>query len=131
MTDPSETAALRARIAELEQRVAWLEGELGLAVDDADLTAVRIAMNLGPTAARFGLILAKAHPRIVQKWVLEESMSLFSRKDDSEAMKVHIHRLRRALGPHSVTAVWGTGYRLSDEAAARIMVAARLFQGAA
>ena len=106
------------RIADLEEEVAYLKGELGMTVDD--LALIRL-MSRGLTAqeARLLLALARVHPRPLSACYLREYLPASKgRKDDPDSppnnyASVLVCNIRRKLGP-VVANVYGVGYRLTE-----------------
>lgn len=57
------------------------------------------------------LALLDAHGRILTAAQLEERLYGFDARVESNAVSVHIHHLRRKLGPDVIETVRGMGYR--------------------
>jgi len=85
---------------ELRQRVVTYRGELA----GIDLARVRG----GRAADAQGGLPRDAHSEI------EEELYGFEDDIASNAIEVHIHNLRRKLGPHFITNVKGRGYRVDN-----------------
>ena len=84
---------------DLRQRVVTLQGQ------PAALTAREYAVA--------ELLMRKAGPLVTRAEIEEE---LYGFEDDiaSNAIEVHIHNLRRKLGPHFIANVKGRGYRVDN-----------------
>jgi DNA-binding response OmpR family regulator len=109
------------RCAELEERVAWLESELGIR-DDAELGEhLRQRMGLTPAEGHMLMRLYLAHGKIVTTAQLEDAIPPFdpTAPRDSNVVRVYVSRLRRKLGigRGAIKSAWGRGYSLSAEAA--------------
>jgi DNA-binding response OmpR family regulator len=57
--------------------------------------------------------LLQARGRILSPDQLKDSLYSFSEEIESNALSVHIHHLRRKLGPDIIETVRGVGYRFS------------------
>ena len=103
---------LEDRIAELEERVAWLESELGLvrAIEQED--AVRKALHLVPAAMKCLSILYAAKGRVVLDGSIEDRLNP-ERDYASNIANIYTTRIRRALGKDSVERVRTQGFRLT------------------
>ena len=113
------------RCEELEERVAWLEGELGLVSENEQFRLLRTAM-LAPSnsrsrvgrAAAVNLVLAlyRARGRTLSRPQLLDAIP--SPSGNSERLdtiiNVWVCFARRCFGNDAIESVWGKGYRLTD-----------------
>lgn len=104
------------RCAALEERVAWLEGELGLRVDASQIQALCQAFGLSPGAAHLVRALHGGRGRAVTHLQLLEAIPSPDRLADRSLSNVNtlVCRARKGLGQDSIANVWGRGYRLTD-----------------
>ncbi|HET9642190.1 MAG TPA: winged helix-turn-helix domain-containing protein, partial [Burkholderiaceae bacterium] len=70
------------------------------------------------TAREFDLLheLMLASGRVLSREQLEERLYAWGQEVDSNAVEVHVHHLRRKLGPGVVQTIRGVGYALGREA---------------
>jgi DNA-binding response OmpR family regulator len=115
-----------ARCEELEERVAWLESELGLQTHALTLDLLRSAMNTGSTYKRKGAAalvaaLYGAKGRPLDRLQLSERLPRGGRDGrDERVVDVYICAARKELGADIIATVWGGGYRLTDTGMARV-----------
>jgi DNA-binding response OmpR family regulator len=103
-----------SRCAELEERVAWLEGELGLRTAAAARHALCRAFKITPGEAAMLATLHAAKGKFVSTWLLLDTTAP-SRDDRSpNSVSVRIYWLRAKLGKGAIETVYGAGYRLSE-----------------
>lgn len=107
------------RIADLEERVAYLERELGLS---RDLTRVGslVAKGWRGNPARIALALAYANGRILSDAQLADALPDRDRADDSNNIKAHMWWVRKMMGYDAVETVRGIGYRMTPKGCAAI-----------
>lgn len=118
-----------SRCDELEDRIAWLESELGIQ-RNLDLVS-RIAATIkdhGLQSKRFGaaklisaLYLAKGRPLTTLQ--LMEAMPPRDFGEDERLPKivtVYVCYARKHLGRGIIETIWGKGYRLTDEGVAMV-----------
>ena len=124
-------AALRDRIADLEEQVAYLESELGIAVEATVVDDLRLRFGLTPQQATLVRVLLGAYPKAVSRLVLADHIPPRWRKedDDSNWLDVHVAHVRAKLGHGLITAVRRFGYRLTPEGHA-LLTAPKLGQAA-
>jgi DNA-binding response OmpR family regulator len=121
------------RCEELEERVAWLESELGMQRDAQQFQKLHDAM-----AAAFGskrnrkemrcgqpvellLALYRAKGSVVSVYQLLERIPSPNDKDrDAKIVSVWVYFARALLGKDIIDNVWGRGYRLSDTGMQRV-----------
>lgn len=116
------------RCEELEERVAWLESELGLQVS-ADLVD-RIRRGLGGIGqqskangtARLIAALYAANGRPMTRWQLLDAIPSRAGNEERNAniISVWVSFARKKLGPNAIHNAWDVGYRLTPEGMARI-----------
>jgi DNA-binding response OmpR family regulator len=105
------------RIAQLEEEVAYLRSELGLAQDRERLSIIGRALGLSPAPAAILLCLYDTK-RTVSIYGLEEAYGSRA-QGENNIVSVYICRIRRAL-PGGVDTVWRLGYRLSTKGRAAL-----------
>jgi two-component system response regulator QseB len=116
VTKPFDMDELAARMRALHRRAAGraqarLE-HAGLTIDPAART-VRSGDQLVELSAReFDLLLAlvEASPRVLSRSQIEAKLYNWDSGLDSNAIEVHVHRLRRKLGEDLIRTVRGVGY---------------------
>lgn len=106
--------------ADLRERIAYLESELGVQASDTEFARVKAAFGLQPMSTRIVLALWKVRGDVIGRWRLEELIRGDGEDCSEGLLKVHISRVRKRLGKDAVDNVWGRGYRLSDEALGRV-----------
>ena len=115
--DPDELAArmraLRRRAAGRADAVLR-RGEL--TVDPAARTVQRNGEPVELSMREFDvlLVLMEASPRVLSRTQLEERLYDWQSGLDSNAIEVHVHRLRRKLGDAVIRTVRGVGYFSPD-----------------
>lgn len=118
------------RCEELEERVAWLESELGIQVDITAIERLRRyflaqARQQGRSragAARFVMALYGLKGRAATRLQLLDATAR-DEADEGRAPKiidVWVCIARRVLGHEAIETVWGSGYRLTAEGQARV-----------
>jgi DNA-binding response OmpR family regulator len=118
------------RCAELEERVAWLESELGLRREtEAEdrlhrfMTSEAAYTINRPGACRFTLALYRARGRAVSRpQVLEAVPPVAGGEDERNWRIVDVWacHARRALGVDAIQTVRSRGYRLTEAGMARV-----------
>ncbi len=116
----------QARIAELEDEVAWLRSELGLQLLDERAARLAAAFRLTVQQARALEALAAMKPgRFLTGRLLLERIT--DGVDDRRAQdrdkhpQVLVWKLRKRLGRDALINLHGFGYRLSDAARERVL----------
>jgi DNA-binding response OmpR family regulator len=116
VTKPFDVGELAARMRALRRRAAGraqatLEhGEL--VIDPAARTVVRGGEQVELSTREFDLLLVllEASPRVLSRAQIEAKLYNWDSGLDSNAIEVHIHRLRRKLGEEVIRTVRGVGY---------------------
>jgi two-component system OmpR family response regulator/two-component system response regulator QseB len=119
--DPDELAA---RMRALRRRAAGRAqpklryGELE--VDPAARTVLRAGVPVDLSAREFSVLLAllEARPHVLSRPQIEAKLYSWDAALESNAIEVHVHRLRRKLGDGVVRTVRGVGYYVPAEPAA-------------
>jgi len=116
--DPDELAArmraLRRRATGRAQtRLAWGDIE----VDPAAHTVLRGGQPVELSAREFSVLLAllEARPHVLSRAQIEARLYRFDEALESNAIEVHVHRLRRKLGEGLIRTVRGVGYFVPAE----------------
>jgi len=91
-------------------------GELTL--DPATRTVQRNGQPVELSAREFDVLLAlmEAAPRVLSRAQIEERLYDWQSGLESNAIEVHVHRLRRKLGDSVIRTVRGVGYFAPDGA---------------
>ena len=108
---------------ELEDEVVYLRSELGLMRDDDDLAALRQVYPMPRSAARLVLALRAAGQRGLTYQQLDDALPQVRGAEGERQLKVltvWAHYARKALGFDAVETIWGRGFRLSPQGAARV-----------
>jgi two-component system OmpR family response regulator/two-component system response regulator QseB len=119
--DPDELAArmralLRRSAGRARPTIAYGE----LEVDPAARTVRRAGEPVELSAREFSILLAllEARPRVLSRAQIEAKLYNWDNALESNAIEVHVHRLRRKLGESLVRTVRGVGYYVPAEPAA-------------
>ena len=122
LVKPFDLAELSARIGAVARRYAGHPSPAitsgDLAFDLAARTAHRAGKNVTLTAREWVLIEAflQRPSQLFPKASLEERLYSFDTEIESNALEVHISRLRKKLGAGIITTERGLGYRLGRAA---------------
>jgi DNA-binding response OmpR family regulator len=116
--DPDELAA---RMRALRRRAAGRAqpklryGELE--IDPAARTVLRAGVAVDLSAREFSILLAlmEARPHVLSRPQIEAKLYNWDGALESNAIEVHVHRLRRKLGESVVRTVRGVGYYVPVE----------------
>lgn len=116
-----EIRRLRDELRASRQREAGLEAQL-LARGVRPVQISAWMEGLRPQGVALVMALAAVHPGGLDVYALND---VVPRQDhaadrDPKIVNVIIHHVRTELGKDVIEAVWGRGYRLSDEMAARV-----------
>lgn len=104
------------RIAELEEEVAYLRGELGLMKTADDVAKLRRAFRLTPQEAHLVLALYGAHGRPLSHYqLLERIPSIWRGEHCSDNLtRVYVSKARKKLGiADYIATLWGHGFCLT------------------
>jgi two-component system response regulator QseB len=118
--DPDELAArmraLRRRlVGRAQNTIRW--GDID--IDPAARTVVRAGAPVDLSTREFSVLLAllEARPHVLSRAQLEAKLYNFDSVLESNAIEVHVHRLRRKLGEALIRTVRGVGYYVPAEPA--------------
>jgi DNA-binding response OmpR family regulator len=120
---PFELSELVARLHALQRRAAGRSVDLiehgALCFDPADCTVTLHGRPVELSRRELALLQALLHNRrrILSQEQVKDSLYGLHDNVESNAINVHIHHLRRKLGPHIVETVRGIGYHLGEAAA--------------
>jgi DNA-binding response OmpR family regulator len=120
---PFDAGELAARMRALQRRAAGRpHSQLvhgGLVVDPAARTVLRDGTAVDLSAREFAVLqaLLEASPRVLSRAQIEARLYNFDNALESNAIEVHVHRLRRKLGEGVIRTVRGVGYYAPPEAA--------------
>jgi len=115
---PFAVPELVSRIRALVRRSAgfasrrWVMGELALDPEARTVTLEDRPVDLAPREFQVLLLLALNAGRVVTRVQLEGTLFDMGAEPESNAIEVHIHHLRRKLGPERIRTVRGLGYLL-------------------
>ena len=121
LTKPFDPGELAARMRALTRRLAGRaqstirHGELE--IDPAARTVRRAGELVELSAREFSvlLVLLEARPRVLSRPQIEAKLYNWDSTLESNAIEVHVHRLRRKLGDDVVRTVRGVGYYVPAE----------------
>lgn len=123
VTKPFDLDELAARLRALRRRAVG-RATATLAWEDIHLDpATRMVRKAGQavelSAREFDVLLAllEVSPRVLSKGQIETRLYNWEQALDSNAIEVHVHRLRRKLGERMIKTVRGVGYHVPAEAA--------------
>ena len=114
---PFELDELVARVQALLRRAAGRgsdvieHGSIRVNASTGDVAVDGARVTLSRRELAVLLALLDAHGRILTAAQLEERLYGFEARVESNAVSVHIHHLRRKLGPDVIETVRGMGYR--------------------
>lgn len=120
---PFELSELVARLQVLQRRAAGRStnvarhGRLCFDADSREVTLDGTVIELSRRELALLEALLNNPKRILTAEQVKDSLYGFEEAVESNAISVHIHHLRRKLGPHIVETVRGVGYRLGDAGA--------------
>lgn len=107
---------------ELEERVAWLESELGLRRSAERINRLK---RLIPTYRQSGRGLAAhliealyaANGKMLTKWQIMEALPSPTRNEERllKLVDVVVCNARHGLGKDAIETVWGHGYRMTPK----------------
>lgn len=122
VTKPFDLDELAARLRALRRRAVG-RATATLAWEDIHLDpATRVVRKAGQlvdvSAREFDVLLAllEVSPRVLSKGQIETRLYNWDQALDSNAIEVHVHRLRRKLGERVIKTVRGVGYHVPAEA---------------
>jgi two-component system OmpR family response regulator/two-component system response regulator QseB len=124
VTKPFDFNEVAARLRALQRRAAGRASPVlthgDLVVDPAARTVRRGATAVDLSTREFTvlLVLLEASPRVLSRSQIEAKMYNWDTVLDSNAIEVHIHRLRRKLGEDRIRTVRGVGYFIPQPPAA-------------
>lgn len=124
LTKPFDPDELAARMRALRRRLAGRAqptiryGDID--IDPAARTVVRGGKPVELSAREFSVLLAlmEARPHVLSRAQIEAKLYNFDSVLESNAIEVHVHKLRRKLGDTMVRTVRGVGYYVPAEPAA-------------
>ena len=120
LTKPFDLAELSARLAAVARRYSGNPNPLvdlgDLQVDLAARTVLRAGRRVDLTAREWALFEAfvQRPGQVISKAQLEDRLYAFGAEVESNAIEVHVSRLRKKLGAGVLETVRGLGYRLGD-----------------
>lgn len=124
LTKPFDPDELAARMRALRRRLAGRAQPTlrhgDIEVDPAARTVLRAGQPVDLSGREFSVLLAlmEARPHVLSRAQIEAKLYNFDSVLESNAIEVHVHKLRRKLGEGVVRTVRGVGYYVPAEAAA-------------
>lgn len=124
VTKPVDLDELAARLRALVRRAHGQPQELltaqGIVLDPAARRVTQDGGEVALVAREFDLLhaLMLNAGRVMSREQLEQHLYGWGQEVESNAVEVHVHHLRRKLGPALIETVRGVGYVLRREAAA-------------
>lgn len=124
VTKPVDLDELAARLRALVRRAHGQPQELltaqGIVLDPAARRVTQDGGEVALVAREFDLLhaLMLNAGRVMSREQLEQHLYGWGQEVESNAIEVHVHHLRRKLGPALIETVRGVGYVLRREAAA-------------
>ena len=118
LVKPFDLDELAARVAAVARRAAGNPNpviELGeIEIDRANRELKSAGKRIDLTAREWAILdqLLRRPNAVVSKEQLEEALYSFDAEIESNAIEVHISRLRKKLGKDMITTIRGVGYRL-------------------
>ena len=123
LTKPFDLDELAARLRALRRRAlgrakATLDWE-DIQIDPALRTVHKAGQAMDLSVREFDVLLAllEVSPRVLSKGQIETRLYNWDKALDSNAIEVHVHRLRRKLGERVIRTVRGVGYQVPAESA--------------
>lgn len=123
LTKPFDPDELAARMRALRRRQAGRAQPTirygGIEIDPAARTVSRAGQPVDLSAREFSVLLAlmEARPHVLSRPQIEAKLYNFDSALESNAIEVHVHKLRRKLGETLVRTVRGVGYYVPAEPA--------------
>ena len=124
LTKPFDPDELAARMRALRRRHAGRARATlrhgDIEVDPATHTVTRAGEPVELSAREFSVLLAllEARPRVLSRAQIEAKLYNWDSALESNAIEVHVHRIRRKLGDALVRTVRGVGYYIPAESEA-------------
>ncbi len=124
MVKPIDLEELSARLRAIDRRISGRHDELrvfgALTIDGPARVVTLRGEPVSLTAQEFTVLLtlARRPGAIVSRTRLEEALYNWDSAVESNAIEVHIHRLRRKLGMQTIQTRRGQGYSLGEAPAA-------------
>ena len=121
LTKPFAPDELAARMRALTRRSAGRAQTVirygDFEIDPAARTVRRAGAQVDLSAREFSVLIAlmEARPRVLSRAQIESKLYNWDSALDSNAIEVHVHRLRRKLGEGVVRTVRGVGYYVPAE----------------
>ncbi|MBN9670230.1 response regulator transcription factor [Roseibium aggregatum] len=111
------SARLRAMLRRRVGRASSILSYNGLSIDTSSLTGRYGDKPISFSKREFAILSALIeHPRhILSRDMLEEKLYGWQEDIESNAVEVHIHKLRTKIGRSYIETVRGLGYRLAEE----------------
>lgn len=124
LVKPFDMTELLARLRVLERRIAAVKSN-AITIGDVSLDTVAQTVTVGGREvdlARREYMLLKSlmenAGRVQTRSVLETRLYSWGEEVSSNAVEVHIHRLRKKLGNDFIKTIRGVGYKINQEQAA-------------
>lgn len=109
------------RIANLEDEVAYLRSELGLAQDATKIKALKVSLGLTETEALLLHALYATRQHYLSRAQVFDATRPSSRRDCTlKIVDVYVSKLRRKIGSDIIKTLWGYGYCLTPQGVALV-----------
>jgi len=121
LTKPFDPDELSARMRALRRRAAGRAQPTlaygDLVIDPANRSASKAGRPVELSGREFALLLAlvEARPRVLSRSQIEAKLYNWESALDSNAVEVHVHKLRRKLGDDLIRTMRGVGYFVPAE----------------
>lgn len=112
----AEIAKLRDELGQAQEYVRYWKGML--CVDETRLNRLKIEFGFSPSEAV--ILSALSVGNALSKEVLFELVPHKSGGEDVLVVPVHIHRIRKKIAPNKINTVWGDGFNIDKQFAARV-----------
>ena len=112
---------LEAKVETLQERVAYLESEMGIAVDHGEIATIITRLSVRSSVARTIMALYRAKGRWLTRGQIEEMLNPdYTYSYDSNMAAVMICHARRVLGWEAIENIVTMGWRLTEIGLARV-----------
>jgi DNA-binding response OmpR family regulator len=116
---------------DLQERIAYLESELGLHLETQNMAALMTAFGLRPGHCHLLLALYAARGKVVRPLQLEDAIPAKDENRDRVAkiVDVYVCFIRKMMGKDTILNIWAQGYALSPQGQTRVAAAIAQFAG--
>jgi two-component system response regulator QseB len=120
MVKPVDLDELSARLRAIDRRISGRNEEIrvfgALTIDEPAHAVTLRGQPISLTGQEYAILLtlARRPGAIISQARLEDALYNWDNAVESNAIEVHIHRLRRKLGTEAITTHRGQGYSLGE-----------------